>query len=191
MKTETNKELILGSLFESPKTTGQLARELNYVDTKGIPGYSSVGDDLQDLIKNGYIEDEIVKFKGKRGPPSTLYSSVTNIQNLKLILKEYPRLMSKMQKNASISEKILSYYLDIIYGSNDSEYCSTFGENGNEGWSVASRELFIHAVYSFPDPLSDLLKKDWEENSGDKLFEKTKKYFEKNYNCLLNFSDFF
>jgi hypothetical protein len=100
--------------------------------------------------------------------------------------------MSKMQKNASISEKILSHYLDIIYGSTDSEYYSIFGGNGNEGWSLESRELFIHAVYSFFDPLSDSLKKDWEENSGAKNFENTKKNFEKkNYNCHLNFSDFF
>ena len=83
--------------------------------------------------------------------------------------------MSKMQKNASVSENILSHYSDIIYGSNDSEYCSTFGENGNEDWSLASRERFIHGVYSTSDPLSDSLKKDLEENSGDKLFEKTTK----------------
>ena len=42
MKTETNKELILGSLFESPKTTGQLARGLNYVNKKGTAGYSQL-----------------------------------------------------------------------------------------------------------------------------------------------------
>ena len=46
MKTETNKELILGSLLVSPKTTGQLARELNYVNTKGIAGYSTIRNDL-------------------------------------------------------------------------------------------------------------------------------------------------
>ena len=86
--------------------------------------------------------------------------------------------MPKMQKNASISENILSHYSDIIYGSNDSEYCSTFGKNGNESWSIASRELFIHAIYSTSDSLSVSLKKDWEENSGAELFEKTKKDFE-------------
>jgi predicted transcriptional regulator len=177
MKTETNKELILGSLLGSPKTTGQLARELNYVKN-GIAGYSTIGNDLQDLVENGYIEGEKVK-SGKRGIPPTLYSIALNIQNLKLILEEYPRLMSKMQKNASISKNILSHYSDIIYGSTDSEYCSTFGENGNEGWSLESRELFIHAVYSTSDPLSDSLKKDWEENSGAKNFENTKRDFEK------------
>ena len=34
-------------------------------------------------------------------------------------------------------------------------------------------------MYSFSDPLSDSLKKDWEENLGDKLFENTKRDFEK------------
>jgi predicted transcriptional regulator len=161
MKTETKKELILGSLLVSPKTTGQLARELNYVDTKGIAGYSTIRNDLQDLVENGYIEGEKVK-SGKRGIPPTLYSTTLNIQNLKLILEEYPRLMPKMQKNASISKNILSYYSDIIFGSTDSEYYNTFGGNGNEGWTIESRELFIHAVYSTSDPLSDSLKKDWE-----------------------------
>jgi predicted transcriptional regulator len=178
MKTETNKELILGSLLVSPKTTGQLACELNYVNTKGIAGYSTIRKDLQDLVENGYIEGEKVK-SGKLGIPPTLYSTVLNIQNLKPILEEYPRLMPKMQKNASISKNILSHYSDIIYGSNDSEYYSTLGKNGNEGRSIESRELFIHAMYSFSDPLSDSLKKDWEENSGDKLFENTKRDFEK------------
>jgi len=179
MKLETNKELILGSLFESPKTTGQLARELNYVDTNGIAGYSTIGDDLQSLVKDGYIESKTVKFVGKRGPPPTLYSIIINIPNLSNILEEYPRLMAKMQKNSSISENILSHYSDIIYGSNDSEYCITFGGNGKEGLSLASRELFIHGVYSTSDPLSDSLKKDLEENSGDKLFRKTQQEFGK------------
>jgi DNA-binding PadR family transcriptional regulator len=61
MKTETNKELIIGSLLESPKTTGQLARELNYFNKKGIAGYSTIRNDLQDLVENGYIEGEKVK----------------------------------------------------------------------------------------------------------------------------------
>ena len=79
MKMETNKELILGSLLGSPRTTGQLARELKYVDKKGNAGYSIIGDDLEDLVENGYIESKKVK-SGKPGITPTLYSIVSTFK---------------------------------------------------------------------------------------------------------------
>lgn len=99
----TNQGLILGSLLESPKTTAELATELGYGNEDGPPSYKIIGRDLKKLKGNGFIDGRKEKLR-KAGHMPTLYSIVINIQNLRLILEKYPRLMSKMQKNASVSE---------------------------------------------------------------------------------------
>ncbi len=121
MRKKSNKERILGSLLESSKITGELTTELGYVDPDGTPSYKVIGRDLDKLDEKGWIESETVNSeKGRKD--STSYSIVFSIQNLIHVLEEYPDLISKMQKNDSIVEKIFREHLDLIYGSKDMEF---------------------------------------------------------------------
>jgi hypothetical protein len=135
-QTETTQGLILGSLLESSKTTGELAKELKPDNSGSKTRYNMVYSALQKLDNDKYIEGHKVKL-GKSGRIPTLYSIVFSIWNLSRILKEYPHLRSKMQKNDSIPESIFSEYSDLIYDSNDMEYLdSTFGKSAKKGLPI-------------------------------------------------------
>ena len=51
MKEPTNKIKILKTLLESPRTTGEIAIELGYIDDKGYGRYNVVNPDLQTLAQ--------------------------------------------------------------------------------------------------------------------------------------------
>jgi hypothetical protein len=189
MKTETNQQLILSSLLESSKTTRQLALELKYVNKKkkGIPGYSTIKDDLDKLKNEKYIEGNKVK-SGKPGAPATLYSIIFSIPNLIHILERYPDLISKMQKNDSICENIFREHLDLIYGSNDMEFLnSRFGGCANRNWSITSTRT--SPIVSHPTDNSS--KKDGVGRTEITFFEKIERLFKEKLSYPVNFSDFF
>jgi hypothetical protein len=147
MKTGTNQELILGNLLGFSKTTGQLARELNYVNAKGVAGYSIIYDDLTRLVESGYIEGKKQKLEKKPGNIPTLYSIIINIQNLRNILREYPHLISNMQKNDLVLENIICEYSDLLYNSINKEHVKSIAcVNSNfhrGGTSVTKSEKII------------------------------------------------
>jgi len=78
-KTKDVKREILLSLLKGEKSTGELARELGYVDEKGIPKYKNVEKQLNSLRKEGLIGGK--KKRGRVGAPKT-YWRITNIFKL-------------------------------------------------------------------------------------------------------------
>jgi DNA-binding HxlR family transcriptional regulator len=112
--SKTNKELILGSLLVSSKTTRELAKEMNYITPDGTPRYKIIARDLRELKEIGFIDSRKEKLERKPGNIPTLYSIVINIQNMKLILAKYPRLISEMQKNDLVLESIFIKYWSLI-----------------------------------------------------------------------------
>jgi hypothetical protein len=173
LQKKATQELILGSLLESSKTTGELAIEIKPGNPEYKPRYNMIYRALRKLDDNKYIEGHTAGL-GKYGRNSTLYSLIFSIQNLSRILKEYPHLLSKMQKNNSIPENIFSEYSDLIYDSNDMEYLdSTFGESAKKGLPIKftiTNTLGSYSTY-------DSSQKDWVEHTEDTLFEKTKQNF--------------
>ncbi len=99
----TIKDKILKTLLESPKTTGEIAMELGYIDEKGHGRYNIIGSDLNTLEQYGFIH-RIEKKEKRPGAPATTYDIVYKYDHLRKILKKYPFLISDLQK----SDKILS-----------------------------------------------------------------------------------
>ena len=64
----TNQRLILETLLESPKTTGEIAKALGKIDKNGNGKYNVVVDDLKRLKKLGFISSKIEKKKGHMDP---------------------------------------------------------------------------------------------------------------------------
>lgn len=114
MQDERNQVLILDSLLESPKTTGELAKGRGYSNPDGTPCYKIIGRDLERLTENGLIEGKKVKLR-KTGAYPMLYSIVFSIPNFKNMFEKYKYLRPKMQKNAVVLETIFTEYSDLIY----------------------------------------------------------------------------
>lgn len=128
---------------------------------------------MDKLEEKGWIESETVNSeKGRKD--STSYSIVFSIQNLIHVLKKYPDLISKMQKNDSIVEKIFREHLNLIYGSKDMEFLNNrFWECSNKNWSITSTRtppLGSHPNY-------DSSKRDGAQHTEATLFEKIEKSF--------------
>lgn len=115
MMTETNKGKILDILFDSPKTTAELAHELGYVNSEGNALYNVIDKDLKKLVENKYLKRAKVKKEPKSGNTPTLYSINFSVQKLRNMIKEYPYLISKMRRNDSVLEAILNQYSNCRY----------------------------------------------------------------------------
>ena len=122
MQEKTNQERILGSLLESSKTTAELANELGYIDSEGVPRYNIIHRDLKKLTAYGYIESKREKLDKKLGNTPTLYSLLYNIQCLKKILEEYPNLIENMQGSELALEIIVQEYYSPINTSTKEEW---------------------------------------------------------------------
>lgn len=111
----TVKERILKCLFEAPKTTGTISKELGYfkvIDKKSgkeTVKYHDVTTQLKQLKDDGFLKSEVDASKPRHGPPPTYYSIVYDIPVLVKMIEKYPRLIPEMQKK----EEILNALLDI------------------------------------------------------------------------------
>ena len=105
-KTQTNKEKILSTLFESPKTTAQISEALGYNKR-----YNVVVHDLQDLMKKNYIKSKLLdkEYTG-RGKRPTQYSINPKLIIAKKILEDYPGLLLPMFKNDDIQNNLAWVY---------------------------------------------------------------------------------
>jgi DNA-binding PadR family transcriptional regulator len=144
IRKETNKELILGSLLEFPKTTGQLARELDYFDSKGNPDYGIIYKDLQKLIKSGYVESKRGKLEAKPGSTPTSYSILYKVENLQKMLKEFPDLIENMQSSELVLETVTQEKFNWISNSAEGEYVqienlNLYKKTGKESWKEKLR----------------------------------------------------
>ncbi len=93
-ENKTNKEKILCSLLEGPKTNTQLLIKLGYKNNQ----HKYISNDLSRLKKDGLIISEKIKSENL-DDDCTQWSLVLEIENLSLILKKYPGLLSKMQNS--------------------------------------------------------------------------------------------
>ena len=116
---ETNKEKILEILFDSSKTTAELAHELGYVNPDGTARYNMINSDLKRLVEKRYLKSERVKKESKSGNTPTLYSIDFSIQSLRNMIEEYPYLISKMKRKNLVLEAIFHEYLDFTYNLNE------------------------------------------------------------------------
>lgn len=122
MRKETNKGKMLAVLFDSPKTTAELAYELGYVSSEGIARYNVINKDLKKLVESKYIKSEKVKKEQKYGNVPTLYSINYDIHSLRNMLEKHPYLISTMQKKESVFEVILREYPNLIRRLNEEEH---------------------------------------------------------------------
>lgn len=103
MKDSTNKIKILKTLLESPKTTGQIAIALDYIDNKGHGIYKNISSDLEKLEGKGFIHK--IKSKKTVGAPAKTYDINYDISVLRELFKdlqEYSSLILVLQKNKRI-----------------------------------------------------------------------------------------
>jgi len=175
MKKRPNQERILSSLLESSKTTGQLAYELNYVDPDGTVHYSIIYDDLQKLVKSGYILGTKEKLEKKPGGIPTWYSINYSIKNLKKILEEYSDLIGKMQENKKVLEIIIHTHPELLSNTNEEEYMEkvpnfkSLYKKGIEGWNAKlklSREFFRLFLNNETNDLEEIIGR-LSQISGD------------------------
>lgn len=107
----TIKEKILKLLLESSKTTGEIAKELGYVDKNGMGKYNNIKADLNTLQSYGFIHYSKTKKQGIPGPVPTTYEIVYEISILREMLQKYPSLISDLPKN----ERILTMLANEFY----------------------------------------------------------------------------
>lgn len=108
----TNKEKIIKSLLVSPKTTGEIAKDLGYFDATGKYGrYNYVISDLNTLEHDRVIHR--IKNKTKNpGKKPTVYELVYDIETLKKLYTQYPGIKSDIQK----SEGVCGFIRDSVLG---------------------------------------------------------------------------
>jgi hypothetical protein len=133
-----------------------------------------ISRDLDILEENGCIEGK--KVKSERGrKKSTSYSIVLRILNLRHILKKYPDLIPKMQKNDSILECIFRENLDLICGLNNLEFLNNrFAGPLNKKWSCESPRTPVSRSY----PLFDS-NKNYRAKHKEVFFKKRERSFKK------------
>ncbi len=131
MADRNNKERILKTLLESPKTTGNISIALGYGDR----GYNAIGDDLKDMEKEGFIRSEKKKMPGVRGAVPTCHDIVYEHSVLEKILNKYLKsshyshLLSAMQNNDTILESLVAKHFWLIsFIEMYSEYYKYFDE---------------------------------------------------------------
>lgn len=120
MSEQKAQERILCSLFGASKTTKTLAAELGYTDKEGRGNCKIIGRDLKKLKDKGCIISKNVKLN-KFGVPPTLYS-ISDIQNLRAIYKNYPNLIPEMQNSLFVQENILESNVDDSISKEIKEY---------------------------------------------------------------------
>lgn len=102
----TIKKKIIKTLLESPKTTGEIAIELGYIDDKGHGKYNIIKPDLNTLERYGFIHGSKKKIKSP-GAPATTYDIVYEISALSKILEKYSILISDLQRNNIVSNMLV------------------------------------------------------------------------------------
>lgn len=125
MQELTVKEKIIKILLKSPRTTGDIAKDLGYIDNKGFGKYNAIEKDLKTLQSAGIIGYEKRKIPGKRGPVPTTYflkmdksgleqvdqkfafdALRVDISAIMKIAENYPLLISELQKNEWVRYRI-------------------------------------------------------------------------------------
>lgn len=100
-ENKTNKEKILCSLLEGPKTNTQLLIKLGYKNNQ----HKYISNDLNRLKKDGFIVSEKIKSENL-DDDCTQWSVVLKLENLSLILKKYPGLLPNMQNSNIVREYV-------------------------------------------------------------------------------------
>lgn len=131
-ENDSIQQKIIKTLLESPKTTGEIVTALGYKKTE----YHNVTPALNRLKSAGYIRGEVLKEKGRKGQPPTIYNVILELSTIKKILDKYPLITSDLQKNDKIIDLI---YSNIKKESNDF-LCAFDGE-----------DLFKETVKFIPD----------------------------------------
>lgn len=108
----TIKEKIIKTLLESNKTTGEIAITLGYSDENGHVKYNNVGDDLDSLEEKGFIRGSKLITK-KPGKPPTNYEILYYKSVLIELLKEYPSLLSDLQKSGQVISLLSNEFNDM------------------------------------------------------------------------------
>ena len=122
----TNQTLILKTLLESPKTTGEIAKALGKIDKNGNGKYNVVADDLKRLKKLGFISSKIEKKTGARGPPPTVYNIIYDVKTIIDILNSHNSLLTSLQKNDKIIDLIIEKQKKNIIYDFDLEHMLSF-----------------------------------------------------------------
>lgn len=111
MAKPTIKQKILQTLISNgPKKTGQIAKELGYIDKKtGYGQYNVIKPDCNKLVNDKHIH-EIEPVIKTRGNPGTTYDIIYKMDNLKKLLNEYHSLLQDLQANDKIRSMILEKF---------------------------------------------------------------------------------
>jgi len=138
---------ILISLLDDSKTTGQIARELGYIDEAGKPLYNYVLPPLRRLERKGILSSYKLGVGVGVGAPPTLWMININEDTLKKLVNDYPECIPNMQRNELIIEFICANHIDH------------FPEESRKIW----RDLFKEMVKSSPNFLKILVNKTIQE----------------------------
>lgn len=116
MSKTTIKENILISLLEAPKKTGQIAKELKYINKKtGYGKYNVIKPECNTLV-NANLIHKVSPLNKTPGNPGTTFDIVYTIQSIKKMVEKYPDIIPYIQNNDKIISLISDQHNQFIKG---------------------------------------------------------------------------
>lgn len=112
------KERIVQVLLVSPKSTGEIAKKLGYIDKKGNGRYNVVSPYLKELEASGLLRSEKIERKS-HGPPPTIYNIVYEFPALQKLIENHPKLLQDLQSNDMILSMLVKKHSWIYKSDKD------------------------------------------------------------------------
>ncbi len=134
------REKILQTLLKSPKSTGEIAKKLGYIDKNGNGKYNVVSPDLEKLEASGLIRSQKVKRK-THGPPPTIYNIVCELPVTQKLLGKHPVLVQDLQNNDNILSMLVERHSWIFKLPIPIPSHYTFDDEGNAKIDIPSKVL--------------------------------------------------
>lgn len=136
----TLREKILQTLLKSPKSTGEIAKELGYTDKNGNGKYNVVSPDLGKLEASGLIHSQKV-IRGTHGPPPTIYNIVHELPIIQKLLEKHPILIQDLQINDTILSMLVERHSWIFKLPIQIPSHYKFDDDRNAKIDIPSKEL--------------------------------------------------
>ncbi len=153
MNELTIKERIIKTLLESPKTTGEIAIELGYIDVNHHGKYNIINTDLKTLKQYGFINGK--KQKRHTGAPATTYDIVYEISSLRDVVKKYVSIIPDLQKSDKVIGLVWDYFIQRCNEMLPSEEAALLDDNLNVVKNVSEFEIFTELLSPY---LRDMLR---------------------------------
>ncbi len=111
-KLKIESKILIALLDNGGKRTGQIAKELGYINEDGRPLYKNILPALKRLKQKKILRSE-KRSVGKGAPPTFWWIEINNNALMKLV-NEYPECISSMQSNENIIEFLCNKHINYF-----------------------------------------------------------------------------